>query len=129
MIPKIWQAIARYPYRYQYTLWPGPNSNTFIAHVARQIPELALELPTTAIGKDYLSGGALLDTAPSHSGYQLSVLGLLGITLALEEGIELNVLGLNFGVDPFGPAILLPGVGRLGFDWDLSEKTSRPPSR
>ena len=36
-----------------YRAWPGPNSNTFVAHVMRSVPELAAALPPTAIGKDW----------------------------------------------------------------------------
>ncbi|MCY4498243.1 MAG: DUF3750 domain-containing protein [Rhodospirillaceae bacterium] len=39
---------------------PGPNSNTFVAFLARAAPELRLDLPPAATGKDYLAGGALL---------------------------------------------------------------------
>jgi hypothetical protein len=52
MIDRIQAAIQAYPYPDQYRTWPGPNSNTFIAHLARSVPELGLELPPTAIGKD-----------------------------------------------------------------------------
>jgi hypothetical protein len=113
-IPKIDAAIARYPYPHRYVLWPGPNSNTFVAHVARQVPELSVDLPPTAIGKDFLPGGALVARAPSGTGVQLSVFGLAGLILALEEGVELNVLSLGIGVDPGGPALRLPGLGHLG---------------
>ena len=34
--------------------------------------------------------------------------------LALEEGVEINVLGLSFGIDVMRPALKLPGIGRLG---------------
>ncbi|NBS60201.1 MAG: DUF3750 domain-containing protein, partial [Betaproteobacteria bacterium] len=30
------------------------------------------------------------------------------------EGLELNVLGLTFGLNPFDPAIKLPLIGRIG---------------
>jgi hypothetical protein len=30
------------------------------------------------------------------------------------EGIEVNLLGLNFGIDFKSPALKLPGIGRLG---------------
>ena len=114
LIPKIHAAVASYPYPDNYTLWPGPNSNTFVAHIGRQVPELGLVLPVTAIGKDYLPGGALLAATPSGTGYQLSLLGALGLSAALEEGIELNLLGLAVGIDFLRPALKLPGVGRIG---------------
>ena len=41
--------------------------------------------------------------------------GVAGVLLALEEGIEVNVLGLILGVDLKDPALKLPGLGRLGF--------------
>jgi len=113
-IPKIDAAIASYPYPNEYTLWPGPNSNTFIAHIGRQVPELRMDLPATAIGKDYPINGSIIDRAPSGTGYQLSMLGVLGVTMAREEGFELNVLGLTFGVDFYKPALKLPFIGRLG---------------
>jgi hypothetical protein len=115
LIPQIEAATLTYPYQYSYTLWPGPNSNTFIAHVAREVPDLRLELPTTAIGKDYLVNGALVDSAPSGTGWQLSIFGIAGVTLARAEGLELNLLSANFGIDPLDLAIKLPGIGRVGF--------------
>jgi len=116
VIEKIAAAVETYPYPLDYTMWPGPNSNTFIAHVARQVPELRLELPPTAIGKDFLPDGALVAETPSGTGWQLSLYGLLGVSLAREEGIEVNLLGLSFGLSPSGPALKLPLAGRLGPD-------------
>jgi hypothetical protein len=103
-----------YPYPGQYRVWPGPNSNTFIAHLARGLPELALDLPTTAIGKDFLPNGRWLANAPSGTGFQLSLWGLAGITVALEEGLEINLLGLGAGLDLSPPALRVPGLGRIG---------------
>ena len=113
-IPRIEAAVSSYPYDHEYAVWPGPNSNTFTAHVAREVPELNVDLPTTAIGKDFLTNGSIFESAPSGTGGQLSIYGLLGVTIAREEGLELNVLALNFGIDVLHPAIKLPGVGRLG---------------
>jgi len=113
LIGLIDKAAREYPYAAEYTMWPGPNSNTFTAWVGRAVPELGLDLPPTAIGKDYL-GSRLVATAPSGSGIQLSVLGLLGFTASGIEGLELNVLGLTFGIDPFSPALKLPLIGRIG---------------
>ena len=74
-----------------------------------------MDLPPTAIGKDYL-GSSLFAKAPSGSGFQFPLFGLLGVTAALEEGFELNILGLSFGIDPKDPALKLPMVGRIGAD-------------
>ncbi|MGN6717725.1 MAG: DUF3750 domain-containing protein [Candidatus Binatia bacterium] len=113
-IPKIIAAVASYPYQNEYKLWPGPNSNTFMAYVGRNVPELRMDLPATAIGKDYPINGSIWDRTPSGTGYQLSMLGLLGVSLGRQEGFELNLLGLNFGIDFLNPALKLPFIGRLG---------------
>ena len=115
IIQKIDQAARAYPHMHEYRLWPGPNSNTFTAFVARQVPELRLDLPPTAIGKDYLPNGELFAQSPSGTGAQLSLFGLAGLLVGLEEGVELNLLGLTVGLDFLRPALKLPGVGRIGF--------------
>jgi hypothetical protein len=112
VIAKLPAAADRYAYT-SYSVWPGPNSNTFIAHLAREIPEMRLTLPVIAIGKDYLPLGQFVAHAPSGTGYQVSLGGLLGLTLARDEGIEINVLGLAAGIDFRRPALKLPGVGRF----------------
>ena len=114
MIPKIEAAIKSYPYPNTYHAWPGPNSNTFMAHIGREVPELKLDLPANAIGKDYRPIWRPIGLPPSGRGVQVSLLGLLGITLGVEEGVEVNVLGLNMGVDVKSPALRLPFIGRLG---------------
>jgi len=116
-IHDIARAAEEYPYAEDYTLWPGPNSNTFTAYVARRVPELGAEIPVTAIGKDYL-GSPFVGRAPSGSGFQISLYGILGLIVAPQEGLEVNLLGLSFGIDPLGPAISLPFIGRLGFSLD-----------
>ena len=115
LIDDIEDAVARYPYTHEYRLWPGPNSNTFVAFIAREIPALNVELPTTAIGKDYLPDAALFARAPSGTGVQVSLGGALGVLAAKTEGLEVNLFGLVFGIDPLRPALKLPGIGRIGF--------------
>jgi hypothetical protein len=114
VIERIDRVARSYPYAHQYQVWPGPNSNTFTAYVARHVPELRLDLPSTAIGKDYLTDGEQWASTPSGTGIQFSAGGLFGILLAREEGIEINLLGLSFGIDMDPPALRLPGLGRLG---------------
>jgi hypothetical protein len=123
LIERIDKAAREYPYAAQYRVWPGPNSNTFTAWIARAVPELALDLPATAIGKDYL-GSAIVGAAPSGSGIQLSLGGMLGVAVSAVDGLELNVLGLNFGVSPSG--LKLPIIGRIGRA--LQPGASDPPS-
>lgn len=114
-ITQVEKLIETYPYRDVYTLWPGPNSNTFIAYLIRHTPELDIELPPHAIGKDYLGHTSFAALSPSGTGFQLSAWGVLGLTLGLQEGIEVNILSMNFGLDFWTPALKLPFVGRLGF--------------
>ena len=114
LIARIEAAIEAYPYPSSYRTWPGPNSNTFTAYVGRAVPELRLELPATAIGKDFIPGGGPLAWTPSGTGVQVSLFGLLGVLAGADDGLELNVLGLAFGIDVKRPALKLPIVGRLG---------------
>jgi hypothetical protein len=113
-IARIETAVREYPYADRYRVWPGPNSNTFTAFVLRAVPELRADLPPTAIGKDYLGRG-LVAKSPSGTGGQINLFGVLGILAGIEEGLEINVLGLTFGLDARQFAIKLPLAGRVGF--------------
>ena len=114
-ITQIREVAASYPYTDHYRAWPGPNSNTFISYIIRRVPELGVELPPHAIGKDWINEGDFIGMSESGTGVQASFYGALGVTVGLAEGVELNVLGMSFGVDFWRPAIKLPFVGRLGF--------------
>lgn len=126
LIDRLEAAVAAYPWPDTYRAWPGPNSNTFTAFVARRVPELALDLPPTAIGKDWLEAGPFART-PSGSGWQLSLLGLLGVAVGLREGMELNLLGLNVGIDVDDLVLRLPGLGRVG-PWRAAEAAAATPA-
>ena len=116
VIERMGEAIASYPYPNEYRVWPGPNSNTFVAHLGRAIPDLRLTMPSTAIGKDYVSLREIVGPSPSHTGIAVSLYGLAGVIAAWDEGIEVNVLGLVAGVDVRRPALKVPGVGRIPGD-------------
>lgn len=113
VIDRVEDAVARYPFRDQYRVWPGPNSNTFTAWVAREVPELRLDLPPTAVGKDFLGPTTIFAASPSGTGFQISLFGLIGVLAAIEEGLEINLLGLSAGIDPLDLAIKVPGLGRI----------------
>jgi hypothetical protein len=112
LIARIDQAAQEYPYSQSYMLWPGPNSNSFTAWVSRAVPELELNLPSTAIGKDYL-GYRLIAKPPSGSGFQFSVFGMFGFVISRIEGFEFNLLGLTFGVSPNPWIFKLPIIGGI----------------
>lgn len=113
-IPQIHQAALNYPYANRYSAWPGPNSNTFISHIIRNTEQLGVELPSHAIGKDWLINKNVFSSSESKTGYQFSILGSFGLILGLAEGIELNILGLSLGLDFRHPALKMPFLGRLG---------------
>lgn len=126
-IPKIRAAIAGYPFPNlgDYRLWPGPNSNTFVAHVLRAAPELDVALPPEAIGKDFRADGALFGLTGSGTGVEASLWGLLGLKLGWVEGLEVNLLSLVAGLDIRRPAVKLPGFGRIGIESSTATAKAR----
>jgi|AntAceMinimDraft_5_1070358.scaffolds.fasta_scaffold107818_1 hypothetical protein len=53
MIKFIQTQAFNYQYKEKYTLYPGPNSNTFVQWIINQFPESNIKLPWNAIGKNY----------------------------------------------------------------------------
>ncbi|HET8726123.1 MAG TPA: DUF3750 domain-containing protein [Alphaproteobacteria bacterium] len=114
LIPRISAAAESYPFPETYRAWPGPNSNTFTAHIGREVPELRLDLPATAVGKDYLGPWTFWAKSPSGTGVQVSLAGLFGLTLGIEDGVKVTLFGLSLGFDPLELAVDLPGIGKVG---------------
>jgi hypothetical protein len=114
-IPKIESAVKAYQYANagDYRIWPGPNSNTFVATVLRAIPEAEAILPANAVGRDFraLPYVGLTD---SRTGVEASLWGVLGVKVGWIEGVEMNFLGLVAGLDLRNPGVKLPGFGRIG---------------
>lgn len=54
LIEAVDAAARSYPWPREYKAFPGPNSNTFTAWIARQVPELELDLPFSAIGSGFV---------------------------------------------------------------------------
>ena len=113
IIDRIESAVADYPHASLYRIWPGPNSNTFAAHVLRAAPELRVDLPALAVGKDY-AGPAFVARSPSGTGAQVNFFGLFGVLVGWEEGVEINLIGLTFGVSPVRLALKAPVIGNVG---------------
>jgi len=53
MIEAVDRAARSYPWPDRYKAFPGPNSNTFVAWIGKQVPELGLQLPFSAIGSGF----------------------------------------------------------------------------
>ena len=55
LIAAVDRSAKSYPWPETYKAFPGPNSNTFTAWIAGQVPELGLKLPFSAIGSGFAS--------------------------------------------------------------------------
>lgn len=112
-IPKIVAAIAAYPHRRvgDYRVFPGPNSNTFVAAALAAAPELGARLPATAIGRDYPHDGRWFIV--TRDGLSLRLGGVFGGSLG-RRGVELTLFGATAALDWRRPAVELPGLGRIG---------------
>lgn len=115
VIDHVKKLIKKYPRSKSYVVFPGPNSNTFVDYIIRNTKEFSVELPPHSVGKDFLADSIFFDKSPGGLGFQFSVYGLLGLTMGVSEGIEVNILGMVFGIDFLRPALKLPVIGRLGF--------------
>jgi len=114
LITEIERAIASYPWhrRGDYTIWPGPNSNTFVAGVIDAVPGLNVVLPPTAVGRDYPSDGKWVRHS-SEEGFRISLAGYAGLAIGSQRGFEVNFLGLVAGFNPSRGEVKVPGFGAL----------------
>jgi hypothetical protein len=115
LIPAVEQAIADYRYsnRGDYRIWPGPNSNSFVAHVLRSVPDLGVILPPNATGRDYAPGLLAVDIAPDWRDIHLTLGGYLGFAAGVRSGIEFHFAGLVAGLDFAAPAVKIPAYGTV----------------
>ena len=111
-IPRLERAVLDYPWAANgsYRIWPGPNSNTFVEHLLRAVPELGLTLPPNAAGRSWTGRLASRDAGGD---VHLSAWGLAGLSAGPRTGIELHFLGQTFGLDLRRPALKLPALGRV----------------
>jgi hypothetical protein len=54
LIDAVHRAVESYPFHDDYVMWPGPNSNSFIAWIGLEVPALGLDLPAKAVGKSWM---------------------------------------------------------------------------
>lgn len=116
LIGRVEAAIEAYPYQKPggYRIYPGPNSNTFVAHVLRSVPELGAVLPPDAVGRDYLPEGRFFQIDEDGLDMHASLYGVAGFSAGLRSGIEIHLLGLVAGFDLKNPGVKIPALGRFG---------------
>jgi len=68
LIAAVDRAAKCYPWPDTYSIFPGPNCNSFTAWIAARVPELQLELPNTAIGRSYASRTVSGDKQSEYNG-------------------------------------------------------------
>ena len=112
LIPKIETAIKNYRWSKagDYALWPGPNSNTFVASIIRAVPGFAAYTPTTAIGRDFPVDGRWAGWRPDGALFA-SAGGYAGLVIGIKQGLEINFLGLVAGLNPWGRELKIPAFG------------------
>ena len=117
LIPAVEAAIAAYPHAKPggYRIYPGPNSNTFVAHVLRSVPEIGAVLPPDAVGRDYLPQGRFYQIDSDWQDAHATLYGLAGISVGVRSGVELHLFGLVAGLDFADPGIKIPALGTLHF--------------
>jgi hypothetical protein len=130
VLPSIEAAVQNYEFRHAggYRMWPGPNSNSFVAAALRAVPEIAVALPSNAIGRDFRPHPHF-GLTDSHTGVEMNLWGVLGAKAGWVEGFEINLLGLVAGLDIRNPAVKLPGFGRIGFPSHAAIATPKPSER
>lgn len=113
---RVLEALRRpddFPHAWDYSIWPGPNSNGYVRWVMDEA-RVGLDLDPRMVGKDWgdLPLGLGFGLTPTRTGVHLDVL-TLGAAVGLADGVELHLLGATFGVDLWPPALKTP-LGRLG---------------
>lgn len=111
-IGKIEAAIAAYRWRKRgdYILWPGPNSNTFVASILNAVPGFDTAMPATAVGRDFPVDGKWLSTT-KNGAWRATLAGYAGIVIGRNEGLEINFLGLVVGINPANWEVKIPAFG------------------
>lgn len=104
--------LADHTWYLDYEGWPGPNSNTFIARLLEEVPELRSELDHNSVGKDWVEG-ARVGRTDGGLGVEVDAT-YLGAAAGLRQGLELRLIGLTAGVSLWPPALKVPFLPRIG---------------
>lgn len=111
----ILQVARGYPDVHDYHAWPGPNSNSFVAWLSREVPGFSLQLPPNAVGKDWTSW-LRIGVTTTGTGIAIDTV-VLGAQVGLAEGVELHLLGQTAGVGLWPPQLKLPFLPAIPAGW------------
>lgn len=103
-----------YPSAADYRAWPGPNSNTFVEWLAREV-ELPVRLPPTAVGKDY-TPWLRIGVPATGTGLEVET-AIAGVQIGLREGVELHCFGMTAGIGLWPPSLTLPFLPAIPGGW------------
>jgi hypothetical protein len=103
-----------------YRPWPGPNSNSFIEKILREVDGVSAVLDHNAVGKDH---GFRIGPTGGGTGVEIEMT-YLGMAIGLREGVEVNFLGLTAGIGFWPPTLKIPALPELPFRPPLAETDS-----
>ncbi|WP_182418100.1 DUF3750 domain-containing protein [Bartonella sp. HY038] len=117
LIEKVEAAIKRYSYggSGQYIIWPGPNSNSFVGNILRDVPEINVALPPLAVGRNFLPNNKWYFYDKDNSDLIINYHGFGGLAIGGKSGLELDIGGFVLGIDIKSLGVKIPGIGRVGF--------------
>ncbi len=92
-----------------YKSYPGPNSNTFMEKMIREVDGVSAILDHNAIGKE---SGFYLGKTSGGTGVKVQT-PIVGVALGLKEGVEFSALGLSAGVSVYPPSVRIPFLPKL----------------
>lgn len=102
LMPMIIRAVRKYPYAKRYAAWPGPNSNTFISFLLREVPTLNFAMPFNALGANYRW---------SFKRNDVHIAGIVGYSYHAGKYMFINILGLTLGISIQPRGLIIPGYG------------------
>lgn len=92
-----------------YKSYPGPNSNTFMEKLIRDVDGVSAILDHNAVGKEK---GYYAGKTAGGTGLELQT-PALGMAIGLKEGVEVSALGLSGGVSFYPPSIRIPFLPKV----------------
>jgi len=111
-------ALKKYPFLEEELRLIGPNNNTLNTFILRKLGS-EQDLPSNAMGKDYIGSGLKWIYQPAHESFTVSFSGYMAAIFSKEK-IRFSVLGLSLGYDWHNEVVYLPGFGDLRMN-DLKE--------